>query len=440
MINRTMDKKNAEFSADLRQKILGRLVSTIGDLSESAESRDKIATLAQQVVSDIIREERAPFSRAAEGVLVKETVDQIMGYGPIEPLIQDNTVTEIMVNGPYRVYVERNGIVELTNIRFQDDNQLRQVIDKIVNPLGRRIDESSPMVDARLPDGSRVNAIIPPLAIDGATLTIRKFTKNKLSIQDLVLINTMSRDMATFLAACVRAKANVMVSGGTSSGKTTLLGVLSSFIPANERIVTIEDAAELRLQQDHVIRLESRPPNIEGEGQITIRDLVKNSLRMRPDRIVVGEVRGGEALDMLQAMNTGHDGSLTTLHANSPRDCLARLETMTLMAGMDLPQHAIREQISSTIDLIVQVARLTDGSRKVTSITEVGGMGEGLISLQEIFRLRSRAVDQGNSGKSAHEPTGLVPHILKKIEDAGITLPPNIFKTQPPQVSLPKRS
>ncbi|MDD8042445.1 MAG: CpaF family protein [Verrucomicrobiota bacterium] len=414
------------------------MVTKIGNTPETDHMRQDVIKLAEQVVSEVIRTERAPFSRAAEEILVRETVDQVLGFGPIEPLIQDESITEIMVNGPTRVYVERKGNVELSGVRFQDENQLRQVIEKIVSPLGRRIDESSPMVDARLPDGSRVNAVIPPLAIDGSVLTIRKFSKKSLSVRDLVGFNSLSRDMATFLAACVRAKANIMVSGGTGSGKTTLLGALSSFIPSNERILTIEDAAELRLQQDHIVRLESRPPNIEGQGQVSIRDLVKNALRMRPDRIIVGEVRGGETLDMLQAMNTGHEGSLSTLHANTPRDCLSRMETMTMMAGMDIPQRAIREQIASAIDIIVQIARLADGSRRIISIAEVIGMEEGVITLQEIFRMRPLALEKDLGNESPHEATGLVPQFLKKIEEAGISLPPDIFKTTERHFPIPR--
>lgn len=359
--------------------------------------------------------------------IIGDLVDEILGYGPITPLLNDPDVNEVMVNGPHRVYVERQGRLELTPIEFRDNEHVLHIIEKIVTPLGRRIDESMPMVDARLPDGSRVNAIIPPLALDGPTLTIRKFARERLRIEDLVRLGTLTQEMARFLEACVRARLNIVVSGGTGSGKTTTLNVLSSFIPADERIVTIEDAAELQLHQEHVVRLESRPPNVEGRGQITIRDLVRNALRMRPDRIVVGEVRGGEALDMLQAMNTGHDGSLTTGHANGPRDMLARLETMVLMAGMDLPVRAIREQIASAVDLIVHQSRLKDGSRKITQITEVQGMEGDVIVLQDIFLFRQQGVDSQNRAIGRFEATGIRPKFMEKIEAQGIHIRPEVF-------------
>jgi pilus assembly protein CpaF len=326
-------------------------------------------------------------SRMERQKIVTEIMDEVVGYGPIEPLIRDPEISEIMVNGPKQVFIERDGKLEKTGISFRDKEHVMHIIDKIVSPLGRRIDESMPMVDARLPDGSRVNAVIPPLSLIGPVITIRKFSREPLTIQDLIRFGTLTPQMATFLEACVKARLNIIISGGTGSGKTSTLNVLSSFIPANERIVTIEDAAELQLNQEHVITLESRPPNIEGKGEITIRDLVRNALRMRPERIVVGEVRSGEALDMLQAMNTGHDGSLTTVHANSPRDLLVRLETMVMMAGMELPAKAIREQIASAFDLIIHQARLRDGSRKITHVTEVVGMEEDKITLQDIFCL-----------------------------------------------------
>lgn len=359
--------------------------------------------------------------------IIGDLVDEILGYGPITPLLNDPEVNEVMVNGPHRVYVERKGRLELTSVEFRDNEHVLHIIEKIVTPLGRRIDESMPMVDARLPDGSRVNAIIPPLALDGPTLTIRKFARERLRIEDLVRLGTLNQEMARFLEACVRARLNIVVSGGTGSGKTTTLNVLSSFIPADERIVTIEDAAELQLHQEHVVRLESRPANIEGRGQITIRDLVRNALRMRPDRIVVGEVRGGEALDMLQAMNTGHDGSLTTGHANGPRDMLARLETMVLMAGMDLPVRAIREQIASAVDLIVHQSRLKDGSRKVTQITEVQGMEGDVIVLQDIFLFRQQGVDSENRAVGRYEATGIRPKFMEKIEAQGVHIRPEVF-------------
>lgn len=351
--------------------------------------------------------------------LVQEILDDILGFGPITSLLQDQSVTEIMVNGPRQVYVERQGRLQPAGISFYDDAHVLHIIEKIVAPLGRRIDESQPMVDARLPDGSRVNAIIPPLALNGPTLTIRKFAKDPYKVDDLVRFETLTAEMAKFIEACVKGRLNIIVSGGTGSGKTTTLGVLSSFIPADERIITIEDAAELQLQQDHVVTLETRPANIEGKGAITIRDLVRNALRMRPERIIVGEVRSGEALDMLQAMNTGHDGSLTTGHANAPRDMLARLETMVLMAGMDLPIRAIREQTSSAIDLIIQQSRLRDGSRKITHITEVLGMEGDVIVLQDIFRYEQTGVDKNGKVQGYFRPTGIRPQFSERLAAAG---------------------
>jgi pilus assembly protein CpaF len=341
--------------------------------------------------------------------------------------LNDETITEIMVNGPNQVYVERSGKLERTDVVFRSDEHVLHIIEKIVAPLGRRIDESSPMVDARLPDGSRVNAVIPPISLVGPSITIRKFAKDPFTIDDLINFGTLSLEMAAFLEAAVKARLNVVVSGGTGSGKTTTLNVLSSFIPEGERIVTIEDAAELQLSQEHVVSLETRPANIEGKGAITIRDLVRNSLRMRPERIIVGEVRSGEALDMLQAMNTGHDGSLTTGHANSPRDMLSRLETMVLMAGMDLPVRAIREQIASAIDLIVQQSRLRDGSRKITHITEVQGMEGDVIVLQDLFVYEQRGIDSSGKCLGTFRSTGIRPRAIQKLEAAGITLPAVMF-------------
>lgn len=358
---------------------------------------------------------------------VKYVTDEIFGYGPINALIHDPSVTEIMVNGWNQVYVERDGRLTLSDIAFRDNAHVLHTIDKIISPLGRRVDESSPMVDARLPDGSRVNAIIPPLAIKGPTITIRKFAVDPLTTEDLISYGTISREIAAFLKACVRSKLNILVSGGTGSGKTTTLNVLSSFIPHTERIVTIEDAAELQLRQEHVVTLESRPINIEGKGRITIRDLVINSLRMRPDRIVVGEVRGGEALDMLQAMNTGHDGSISTLHANNPRDALARIETMVLMAGMELPLRAIREQIASAVDLIVHQSRFPDGTRKISKITEVVGMEGDTVTMQDIFVFEQTGRNDKGYILGQHQPTGIIPNFIDKIKSYGEKLPPELF-------------
>lgn len=359
--------------------------------------------------------------------IVSDMRDEMLGLGPIEPLRKDDSITEIMINGPQKVFVERLGKLQLTNVHFHDDAHLMNIIDRILSPLGRRIDESSPLVDARLSDGSRVNVIIPPLSLKGPCVTIRKFSTTPFSVENLINFGTLDEKIATFLQSCVKARINILVSGGTGSGKTTTLNVLSSFIPSDERIVTIEDAAELRLQQPHVVTLESRPPNIEGKGQITIRDLVRNALRMRPDRIIVGEVRSGEALDMLQAMNTGHDGSLTTAHANSPRDALSRLETMVLMSGFELPVKAIREQVSSALEIILQQSRMKDGSRKVTHITEVQHMEGNTITTQDIFRFEQSGIDADGKILGYFTPTGLLPGFMEKFRLSGITLPDGFF-------------
>lgn len=376
---------------------------------------------------EIIKEDETFRGSIDRKKVVQELINDLAGFGPINPLLMDPDVTEIMVNGPNQVYVERDGKLELTDVKFRDNEHVLNVIDKIVAPIGRRIDESSPMVDARLPDGSRVNVIIPPLALHGPTITIRKFSKDPYTIENLIDFGTVTREMAVFLEACVRARLNIFVSGGTGSGKTTTLNVLSSFIPSDERIITIEDAAELQLSQDHVVSLESRPANIEGKGAITIRDLVRNSLRMRPERIVIGEVRGGEALDMLQAMNTGHDGSLATGHSNSPRDMIARLETMVLMAGIELPVKAIREQIAGAIDLIIQQSRLKDGSRRITNITEVQGMEGDVVVLQDIFQYRQMSVNDQGKFIGALEPTGVRPRFYERLESSGIHIPAGVF-------------
>ncbi|MBP1948063.1 CpaF family protein [Virgibacillus litoralis] len=392
------------------------------------EDVNEIVSDLDTIISEIINENDYKLRRADDRKNLKEEIENdLTGYGPITPLLNDESVTEVMVNGPNQVYAERNGRLELTDTTFRDNDHVSAVLEKIVAPLGRRIDESSPMVDARLKDGSRVNAIIPPLALGGPTITIRKFSKDPFTIHDLIRFGTLSQEMAEFVQACVASKLNIFVSGGTGSGKTTTLNVLSSFISNTDRIVTIEDAAELQLGQDHVVSLETRPPNIEGKGAISIRDLVRNSLRMRPDRIVIGEVRSGEALDMLQAMNTGHDGSLATGHSNSPRDMVSRLETMVLMAGMDLPIKAIREQIAGALDVIIQQSRLKDGTRRITNITEVQGLEGDIIVLQDIFTFRQSGVDDDGKILGKLVPTGIRPKFYEQMEYQGITLPPSIF-------------
>ena len=394
---------------------------------DSKDNTEIVKQTVQNMIIDKLATEETPLSRADRETILSDLMDEVLGYGPIQCFLDDEKVTEVMVNGPTQVYVERQGKITLTEKIFHDNNHVLRIIEKIVAPLGRRIDESTPMVDARLPDGSRVNAIIPPLSLVGPTITIRKFSREPFTVDDLIAFNTMTQQMADFVEACVKARMNIIVSGGTGSGKTTTLNVLSSFIPESDRIVTIEDAAELQLNQDHVVSLESRPPNIEGKGQVTIRDLVKNSLRMRPDRIVVGECRSGEALDMLQAMNTGHDGSLTTGHANSPRDIISRLETMVLMAGIDLPVRAIREQIASALNLIVQQARMRDGTRKITHITEVVGMEQDKVTLQDIFVFVQTGVDSEGGVKGYHKPTGILPKFVERFDSLGIGIGRDIF-------------
>jgi len=412
-------------SRELKQRVQAKVIAELdpkADLSNDAQVRQSVQLLFDQV----IEQEGIVLTRVERQRLFEEVYAEIRGFGPIEPLLQDPTVNEVMVNGPKQVYVEQRGKLRKTEVTFDDDEHVMRIIDRIVSPLGRHIDESSPMVDARLPDGSRVNCIIPPLSLTGPVITIRKFSKRPLTVDDLIRFGSLTPELAEFLRASVRARLNIVVSGGTGSGKTTLLNVLSGFIPDDERIVTIEDAAELQLRQEHVVRLEARPPNIEGKGAVRIRELVINALRMRPDRIVVGECRGAEALDMLQAMNTGHDGSLTTAHANSPRDVLSRLETMVLMAGMDLPLRAIREQVSAAIDLIVHQARLRDGSRRITNVTEVQGMEGDIIVLQDIFVFEQTGEEAGKI--TGHlRPTGTRPKFMTKFEDANIHLPPSVF-------------
>jgi pilus assembly protein CpaF len=417
---------------ELRHRIHQRVIDDIGSvLSEKELTEEEIRKRVQESLTQALNEERAPLSAADRGQLIADVMDDVMGYGPINNLLNDPEVTEVMVNGPEKVYVERNGKLTLEDITFIDGAHVRRIIDRIVSQVGRRIDESSPMVDARLPNGSRVNAIIHPLAIDGPFLTIRKFSDDPFTVEDLINFGSLSPQVARFLEACVQGKLNIIVSGGTGSGKTTMLNVLSSFIPNDERIVTVEDAKELQLRQEHVLCLESRPPNIEGKGAIEIRDLVRNTLRMRPDRIVVGECRGGEALDMLQAMNTGHDGSITTIHSNAPRDTLARLETLTLMAGFDLPVRAIREQAASAIDLIVHLARLRDGTRRVTHVTEVQGMEGDIITLQDIFLFDYGMGLDANGRFLGHlKSTGMKPKFTNKLADYGIKLRAELFETE----------
>ena len=416
--------------AALRGELHKKIISELKDIpAGDRENNEFMARRIEQLASEILSgEEQKHIPRLDRMRIASELVDEIIGYGPITSLLNDPDITEVMVNGPDQVYVEKNGCLSLTEVFFRDDPHVLNIIERIVAPIGRRIDESMPMVDARLPDGSRVNAIIPPLSLVGPTITIRKFFRDPLIIDDLIRLGTLTPQMAQFLEACVEARLNIVVSGGTGSGKTTTLNVLSSFIPNNERIITIEDAAELQLRQRHVITLESRPPNIEDRGAITIRDLVRNSLRMRPDRIVVGEVRSGEALDMLQAMNTGHDGSLTTGHANTPRDMLARLETMVLMAGMDLPVRAIREQISSAVDLIIQQNRLRDGSRRITHITEVQGMEGDIIVLQDLYTFRQLGVKPDGTLRGRFQSSGIRPKFVDKLEASGCKLPTELFE------------
>ncbi|QOD02405.1 CpaF family protein [Pseudarthrobacter sp. BIM B-2242] len=415
--------------AGLKQRAAEALFERMGTRSgDSSTSEEDLRAQAVDELSSVIDQEQVPLSPEERRRLIREIADEVMGYGPLQRLLEDPSVTEIMVNRFDQIYVERSGHLSLTGAQFSSDDHLRKVIEKIVSRVGRRIDESSPLVDARLEDGSRVNAIIPPLAVNGPSLTIRKFSHVPLTVQNLIDWGSITPQMAELLSACVRARLNIIVSGGTGTGKTTLLNVLSSFIPEDDRIVTIEDAVELQLQQEHVVRLESRPPNIEGKGAVGIRELVRNSLRMRPDRIIVGEVRGGESLDMLQAMNTGHDGSLSTVHANSPRDAVARLETLVLMAGMDLPLRAIREQVSSAVDLIIQVTRLRDGSRRVTHVTEVQGMEGEVVTLQDAF-VFDYSAGMDDEGRFLGKPvsTGIRPRFLDRLSDHGIFVSPEVF-------------
>ena len=436
MIFASQEENSDEVEESSYQRVKQRIHQRIVDemtaeeqqiLSSLNQDRRQVEHVIDSYCQKVIDDDPFAIPRGERSKIVADIRDEVLGLGPLEALLNDESVTEIMVNGPEKVFVERLGKLELTEVKFHNNAHLMNIVDRILTPLGRRIDESSPLVDARLADGSRVNIIIPPLALIGPTLTIRKFSQKPLTIENLIAFDTLNEKMAKFLQACVKARVNILVSGGTGSGKTTTLNVVSSFIPNDERIVTIEDAAELRLQQEHVVTLESRPANIEGKGQITIRDLVCNALRMRPDRIIVGEVRSGEALDMLQAMNTGHDGSLTTAHANTPRDALSRLETMVLMSGLELPVRAIREQIASAIDLIVHQSRIRDGSRKITYITEVQHMEGEIITTQDLFRYRQEGVDETGKAIGRFFSTGLQPDFIEKFKMNGIELPDNFF-------------
>ncbi len=420
----TTPRAEAGTYQDLKVRVQNKLLAEL-DTGVDPHSPE-VRTTIEELFTAILSEESIVLGRAERQRLFEAIVAEILGFGPLEPLLADDTITEIMVNGPKNIYIERAGNLVRSNVTFEDEDHVLRVLDRIVAPLGRRIDESSPTVDARLPDGSRVNAVIRPIALCGPTITIRKFSKRPFTVEDLIRFGTMTPEMAEFCRACVIGKLNIVVSGGTGSGKTTFLNVLSGFIPNDERIVTIENAAELQLRQEHVVSLESRPPNIEGRGEVSIRDLVVNALRMRPDRIVVGECRAGEALDMLQAMNTGHEGSLTTAHSNSPRDTLSRLEVMCLMAGMELPVRAIREQVASAIDMIIHQDRMRDGTRKIVKVTEVQGMEGDVITMSDIFEFEQTGLEAGKViGRI--RPTGLRPKFIDKIEGAGIHLPPSVF-------------
>jgi pilus assembly protein CpaF len=430
----TVDSGASDPYAELKTRIHHAVIAKLGPELFKRESAEDLSERVLHAVTEQLALDRTPLTREERRRIQAEISDDVLGYGPLEPFLRDDSVTEVMVNAHDRIFVEREGRLERTDASFVDDAHVMRIIDKIVSQVGRRIDESSPMVDARLPDGSRVNAIIPPLALKGPTLTIRKFSRDPYTVDDLINFGSLNPQAAQFLAACVKGKLNILISGGTGTGKTTMLNALSSFVPDSERIVTIEDAAELQLQQEHVITLESRPPNIEGQGEVRIRELVRNALRMRPDRIIVGEVRGAETLDMLQAMNTGHEGSLTTIHANTPRDALSRLETLVMTGGVELPHRAIREQIASAFDLLVQITRLVDGSRRVTHITEVLRMESDVVTLQDLFI--SKQPDEetvvANRGSRLLLPlacTGLKPHFLEKMAASGVVLPPTFFRS-----------
>jgi len=416
-------KNFEELKRQIHSKLVERLDFTrVKDLSSDAMRRD-----IRRVIEHLCDTENPLLNRIEREKLIEEILDETLGFGPLEILLKDPTISDILVNGPHKVYVERRGKLEKTEVRFRDNEHLLQIIDRIVSKIGRRVDETSPMVDARLPDGSRVNAVIPPIALDGPSLSIRRFGANPLKLEDLLNYKAFTPEMAMLMEACIKARLNVVISGGTGCGKTTLLNTLSSFIPHDERVITIEDAAELQLQQDHVVRLETRPANIEGKGAINTRDCVKNALRMRPERIVIGECRGPETLDMLQAMNTGHGGSMTTLHANTPREALSRLETMIMMGGFELPIKAMRQQIASAVDVIIQANRLQGGPRKVTHITEVMNMEQDIIIMQEVFRYKQLGVDQNGRAYGQFEATGVRPSFINRLESKGVKLPSNMF-------------
>jgi pilus assembly protein CpaF len=421
--NEPISDEEMEWKQRINDKLLEildlSLIETIGEEKARAEIRD--------TVNRLLAEEQAPLNLRQRQAVIKQIEDDVMGLGPLEPLLADKTVSDILVNGPDTIYVERRGRLERTNLRFADHSHLMNTIDRIVSAVGRRVDESSPMVDARLADGSRVNAIIPPLALDGATLSIRRFAVERLTMDRLIELHTATPAIAEVMSAVVKGRLNVLVSGGTGAGKTTLLNILSGYIPATERILTIEDSAELQLQQPHVVRLETRPPNVEGKGEVTARDLVRNGLRMRPERIIVGEVRGGEALDMLQAMNTGHDGSLTTIHANTPRDAVGRVENMVSMTGIKFPIKALRTQIASAVDVVIQVARLEDGKRKITSIQEINGMEGEVVTMSELFRFERDGLDENNNVIGELRPTGIVPGFYRELKRKGIEIPIEVF-------------
>ena len=422
--------RDAEY-LELKDSLHAKVINEIDLESLNRLKEDNAREQLRRVILEILQRDKTPLTLSEREQIVIEILDEVFGLGPLQPLLADHTLSDILVNGPYEVYVERRGKLETTGVRFTDEDHLMRIIDRIVSRVGRRVDESSPMVDARLSDGSRVNVIIPPLSLNGPVLSIRRFGVDPLTDQDLLDNGSLNRDMLDLLKAGVEGKLNMLISGGTGAGKTTLLNVLSGYIPSQERIITIEDAAELQLKQEHVVRLETRPPNVEGKGQVRQRQLVINALRMRPDRIVVGEVRGEEAIDMLQAMNTGHEGSLTTVHANSPRDALARVETMVFMANLNLPDKAARQQIASAINLIVQISRFPDGTRKVTNVSEITGMEGPMITMQDLFVFDRQGYDENNKVRGAYRPTGIRPKFSEKLQAAGIQLPMEMFMPEP---------